>query len=160
MMEEFCVIFDEDATETARNIETNYNLNHPSAPVRVSVDDHYQITSWTELLFKISLFVIPLTWLVTCALWMTKTVTKSADDSLLDQWLTAMLVFSILISFLFGCVFTIKSKRAYKFEFEPREPLNDMSDISISPRFNWPISSLDSSLQYILSNKEKLYHAK
>ena len=126
-MEEFCVIYDEDPRETARNIETNYNLNHPSAPVRVSVDDNYQISNWSELLFKISLFVIPLTWIVTCALWMTKTVTKSKEGSLLDQWVVGMFVFSLLISVLFACVFMIKSDRAYKFEFEPREPHNDVT---------------------------------
>ena len=126
-MEEFCVIFDEDPTETARNMEINYNMNHPSAPVAVSVDETFQITSWSELLFKISLFVIPLTWIITCALWMTKTVIKSKEGSLLDQWVIGMFVFSLAISLLFGCVFMIKSDRAYRFEFEPREALSNSS---------------------------------
>ncbi|CAG2172663.1 unnamed protein product [Oppiella nova] len=121
-MDDFCVIYDEDPNETARNIEINYNLNHPSAPVVVNVSEDFQITSWSELLFKISLFVIPLTWIITCALWMTKTVIKSKENSVLDQWVTGMFVFSLIISVLFGCVFMIKSDRAYKFEFKPQEP--------------------------------------
>ena len=103
-------------------------LNHPSAPVRVRLDDDYHISSWSELLFKISLFTIPLTWIVTCALWMTKTVTRSPDGSLLCQWVLGMFVFSFVVSVLFGCVFMIKSDRPYKFEFEPREPLNTGTD--------------------------------
>ena len=56
---------------------------------------------------------------------MTKNVIKSKEGSLLDQWVIGMFVFSLVISVLFGCVFMIKSDRAYKFEFEPRETLSD-----------------------------------
>jgi hypothetical protein len=122
-MDDFCVIYNEDHNETARNPEINYNINHPSTPIGVNVVESYSIISWSELLFKFTLIFIPLIWIITCALWLTKTVTKSDDGSLLDQWVTGLFVFSFVISILFGCVFLIKSDRAYKFEFEPKEPL-------------------------------------
>jgi hypothetical protein len=120
-MDDFCVIYNEDHNENTRNSEINYNINHPPIPIALNVVESYSIISWTQLLFKFTLIFIPLIWIITCALWLTKTVTKSADGSLLDQWVTGLFVFSFVISILFGCVFLIKSDRAYKFEFKPEE---------------------------------------
>jgi hypothetical protein len=121
-MDDFCVIYDEDVNETARNLEQNYNLNHPSAQISVTVVDSSSITSWSEVLFKFTIIFIPLTWIITLALWLIKTVTKAVDGSTLDQWATGLFFFSLFISIMFGCVFFIKSNRNYKFEFMPNEP--------------------------------------
>jgi hypothetical protein len=122
-MDDFCVTYNEDHNETARNSEINYNINHSPISIAVDIVDDYSIISWSELLFKFTLIFIPLIWIITCALWLTKIVTKSDDGSLLDQWVTGLFVFSFVISILFGCVFLIKSDRPYKFEFMPDEPL-------------------------------------